>query len=231
MQKNKQNSLKIFSISIAVISTCIPFFATKAASTPNAPTVDDCVSRTGMTTEKCTEMISNFKNAAPKSGTKTGPPQDTADGYVKSKKEGEAIGSSSKPPVSATANSNDEETLEVKIAKITDAKKKKEDKFFQIEDHIEKLIEFLKSKNIDTAEIENNLSLFKNKAALVLEAFDACIQALNNLKTVSVTSETSNVSLDNAKAQMKTTMVDLSSFYTETLRKSLETAIGKISQQ
>jgi len=62
MQKKQKNSIVTLFGAIAATIFFVPFLALSATSTSTVPTVDDCVSHTGMTKEKCTEMMNNFKN-------------------------------------------------------------------------------------------------------------------------------------------------------------------------
>jgi len=92
------------------------------------------------------------------------------------------------------------------------------------------IIEFLKSKDIDTTEIENDLTTFKSKATLVTEAFDSYIQALTDSKTSTTTAETTTISTNDNQTKIKTLTDDLVDFYNSTFRVSLNTAIEKITQ-
>lgn len=223
MQKKQKNSIVTLFGAIAATIFFVPFLALSATSTSTVPTVDDCVSHTGMTKEKCTEMMNNFKNPTSGGVAKMESPQN---GTSNQKQTPSARGDSTAGQVTVDAAS----TIDAKIEKVTNVKAQKADQFSQIENRIEKIIEFLKSKDIDTTEIENDLTTFKSKATLVTEAFDSYIQALTDSKTSTTTAETTTISTNDNQTKIKTLTDDLVDFYNSTFRVSLNTAIEKITQ-
>ncbi|NTV41421.1 MAG: hypothetical protein HGA61_04070 [Candidatus Moranbacteria bacterium] len=240
MRKNKQDSAKKLSIVFVVaVINLVPFLALGATSMSSVPTIDDCVSKTGQTRAQCTEMINKFKNMSPSDAASVKPPSGATGkqapsggtiGQAQSPTNGTAGTSDVKPSPGAAVSASDGNVIDNSIEKATNSKIKKTDQFSQTENRIEKIIEFLKSKNINTTEAENNFAIFKSKAELILNAFDTYIQALNNVKNSTVTSENSVTPTDDAKAQIRALTDDLISFYNATLRLSLDTDIEQITQ-
>lgn len=196
----------------------LPFLALGKTSGPGPMTVNDCVSRTGMTEDQCQEMMDKFKNMAPpKDGAKMMPPQNG---------QGQPP-TSERPTPGARVNTNPTIASDAKIEKISRLQAEKEQQLSQAETRIAKVIEFLKSKDADTSEAESAFETFKAKIAAASSAFDAYVQALNNAKTD--TSETAATAVQNAKGQVKTALDELVNHY-RTLRIVLNDAISKINQ-
>jgi hypothetical protein len=211
MQSKQKNSIEISLV--ALISFIAPLVAL-AATGMGTPTVEDCVSRTGQTKAQCTEMINKFKNMSPSDAANMKPPSGATENQMPALKSGDT----------APTKPSD---IDAKIERTTRIRAEKERQFIQVESRVEKIIEFLKSKNIDATEIESNFEILKTKATAVLNAFDAYAQALVDSKTD--TSETASATVQSAQTQIKTTITDLVGSY-GTLRNSLSAAIEKITQ-
>lgn len=207
---------------IAVIFLSLPFLVFGATTGPGSMTVDDCVSRTGMTKDKCKEMMDKFKNMAPpSSGAKMMPPQNGQGQSPASETSGE------RPTPTARVNTDTATMSDAKIKKISRLQAEKERQLSQAENRIAKIIEFLKSKDIDTSEAESVFEAFKTKASAVSSAFDTYVEALNNAKTD--TSETTTTAVQGAKEQIKTALNDLKDSY-HAFRIALDDAISKLDQ-
>ncbi len=225
MRKNKQDSVKKFSLAVVAVINLVPFLALASTSSmPSVPTVDDCVSRTGQTKAQCTEMINKFKNMSPSDAANVKQSSGATEKQVPVLKRGDSTLVKSNDAVDANQVVSN---IDEKIERVIRMQAEKEQQFIQAESRIEKIIEFLKSKSIDTAETESNLEIFKTKAAAVSSSFDAYAQALSNSKTD--TSETASAAVQSAQAQIKTMIIDLVGSY-GTLRNSLGAVIEKITQ-
>jgi len=221
MSSKQKNAIKVSLV--AFVSFIAPLVAL-AATSMGTPTVEDCVSRTGQTKAQCTEMINKFKNMSPSDVANMKPPSGATGKQMPALKNGDAPPVKQNDTIDTTRIASD---IDAKIERATRMRAEKEQQFIQAESRVEKIIEFLKSKSIDTTEIESNLEIFKTKATAVLSAFDEYIQALNNSKTN--TSETASAAVQSTQTQIKTTVTDLVSSY-GTLRNSLSAAIEKITQ-
>ena len=230
MQLKQKNSIKV--LLVALISFIAPLVAL-AATDMGTPTVEDCVSKTGQTKAQCEEMIDKFKNMSlsdaanmklPSGATGKQMSSGGATGQTSALKNGDATPVKQNDTVDTAQIASD---INVKIERATKMLAEREQQFIQAESRVEKIIEFLESKSIDTTEIERNLDIFKTKVTAVLGAFDGHVQALNNSKTD--TSETASAAVQSTQVQIKTTITDLVSSY-GTLRNSLNAAIEKITQ-
>jgi hypothetical protein len=221
MQSKQKNSIKV---SLVALVSFITPLVTLAATSMGTPTVEDCVSRTSQTKAQCTEMINKFKNMSPSDAANMKPPSGATGKQTPVLKSGDATPVKPNDTIDTTQIASD---IDAKIERATRMRAEKEQQFIQAESRVEKIIEFLKSKSIDTTEIESNLEILKTKATAVLSAFDAYAQALVNSKTD--TSETASTAVQSAQTQIKTTMTDLVDTY-GTLRNSLSAAIEKITQ-
>jgi hypothetical protein len=112
--------------------------------------------------------------------------------------------------------------------KVEAMKARKATEISNIESRVEKIITFLDSENIDTAEITANLETFKTKAEALLSAFDTYISALKTDE--SSTSDATKLAVSDARAKLKTAKDVLKDFYVATLRTSINNAIEKISE-
>ncbi|TSC94852.1 MAG: hypothetical protein Athens101428_134 [Candidatus Berkelbacteria bacterium Athens1014_28] len=230
MQLKQRNSI---AISLVALVSFITPSVSLAATGMGTPTVEDCVSRTGQTKAQCTEMINKFKNMSPSDAenmklpsgaTEKQMPSEGTTGQMPASKKGDA---SSVKPNNAIDSNQVVSDIDAKIERATRIRVEKEQQFIQVENRVEKIIEFLKSKNIGTTEIESNLDIFKTKAISVLGAFDEYVQALSSSKTD--ISETAPAAVQSTQAQIKMTITDLINSY-GTLRNSLSASIEKITQ-
>jgi hypothetical protein len=101
------------------------------------------------------------------------------------------------------------------------AKKIKELKatqIFKMEKRIEKIITFIASKGINTDEVENNFSTFKEKTDAVLLAIDAYISALG----------ASDDAITAAREDVKSATKTMTDYFNGTLRKSIESALAEL---
>ncbi|MFA5961844.1 MAG: hypothetical protein WC848_04140 [Parcubacteria group bacterium] len=219
MQSKQKNSIKVSLVALVSLTTPLTSLAATGMGTP---TVEDCVSRTGQTKAQCTEMIDKFKNMSPSDATNMKPPSGAT-----GKQPPVLKGGDDATPVKPSNTTQVAGDVDAKIERATRMRAEKEKQFIQAESRVEKIIEFLKSKSIDTTEIKSNLEIFKTKATTVLSTFDVYAQALTNSKTD--TSGAASAASQNDQAQIKTTINDLVSSY-GTLRNSLSAAIEKITQ-
>jgi hypothetical protein len=211
----KTQKLKLFIVT-AVASMIIFPSVSIGAETREAPTVADCVEKTGKSDSECAEMINNFKNRRPPGG-EIG---NRDSGKPPMEKNLENIRGGSHPQ-NINMGSIDN--------RIENAKKMKDDKkkrFAQTEEKIQKLIDYIKSQNIDTAEIENNLAAFKEKADEILSAFDTYIQALKNYK--SDDSSDNSAKIRDARENIRTLSGKLAAFYRSSIREAIKTLIDRV---
>jgi gas vesicle protein len=216
----------LWAITVQIITVAFmgfPLLVFGKTDGPGPMTVEDCVSRSGMTKDKCQEMMDKFKNMAPPSGgAKMMPPQN---GQGQLPAGGEMSGN--RPMPSTQVNKNATTTNNAEIEKMSRLQVERGQRLSQAESRIAKIIEFLKSKSVDTSEAESTFETFKTKIAAVSSAFDAYTQALNNAKTD--TSETATTAVQSAKEQIKTALNDLKDSY-HALRITLDDAISKLDQ-
>lgn len=219
----KIENIAIIISGIAVVTfMSLPFSVFGKTSGPGSMTVDDCVSHTGMTTEQCEEMADKFKDMAPPvDDAKTIPSQNGQRQLPVSEV------SSERPTPSARANNNTIATDNIEIEKISRLQVEKEQQLDQAKIRIAKIIEFLKSKEIEISETESAFEIFKAKTSAVSDAFNAYVQSLNNAKTD--TSEAAETAVQDAKKQLKTVLSDLKDSY-RILRIALDDAISKTNQ-
>lgn len=207
---------------ITVAFVGFPLLVFGKTAGPGPMTVNDCVSRTGMTKDQCQEMIDKFKNMGPpKDGAKIMPPQNGQGQPPASGATGE------RPTPGARVNADTATANNAKIEKISRLQTEKEQQLSQAETRISKVIEFLKLKDADTSEAESAFETFKAKRAAVSSAFGAYVQTLKNAKTD--TSEAAATAVQNAKEQIKPTLNELVGSY-RTLRIALGGAISKTNQ-
>lgn len=222
MKLKKKYLWAITAHTIAVAFMGFPLLVFGKTAGPGPMTVNDCVSRTGMTEDRCQEMIDKFKNMAPpKDGAKMMPLQNGQGQPPASEVSGERLTPGARVNTSPAIANNAE------IEKISRLQVEKKQQFNQAESRIAKVIEFLKSKDANTSEAESAFETFKTKIAAVSSAFDAYVQTLSNAKTD--TSETAATAVQSAKGQIKTARDELVDSY-RTLRIVLNDAISKINQ-
>lgn len=223
-QKNK-----IIGLSAAVCMLVI--FSPKVSLgmiNPEEITVENCVKRTGLTEEKCQEMIDKFNNM-------TDEEKEAMRSRIPGGEQGRLGGEPPKGGEGPKSDKKSEEknpgenasSLEEQIKRAQRMKEQKENQFSRIEKRVEKIIEFLKSKDVDTTEIETSLGTFKEKAEAVLGAFDTYIQFLENSKTD--TTITADI-LKEKRAEIKNLIKELTSFYRDALREKIKNSLDKLEQ-
>ena len=199
--------------------------ASRGASAPKEPTVEDCVERTGLSEEKCSEMIEKFKNMTPEERAKMGPQGSRGGGAGRppsAEREKEE-----RPPMKESAELGDSVDIETQIERAEKAKSTREGKFSQMEERLEKILEYLKSQGIDISEAESNVNILKEKAANILSACDAYVAALevsrdnNEGKLTDAARE--------AREKIRELSDDLRKFFRETLLPNLKSLIEKLS--
>lgn len=208
---------KLF-LAIAAASIFIFPSVSLGTETREAPTIAGCIEKTGMSEEKCAEMITNFKNRKPPEGKMGG----KNPGKPPMGKGLENIRGGSHPQ---NINTNNEDN------QIENAKKMKENreaKFNRTKERIQKLIDYIKSEGIDTSEIENNLSTFKEKADEILSAFDTYIQALENYK--SDNSDDNSAKIKDARENIRTLSEKLTAFYQSNIRETIKNLIDQVEE-
>jgi hypothetical protein len=211
----KKRKLKLFLVTAVASMIIFPSFS-MGAETRGAPTVADCVEKTGKSDSECAEMINNFKNRRPPGGEMGS--RDS--GRPPMGKNPENIRGGSHPQnINMTSIDNRIENAQ----KMKDGRK---ERFVRIEERIQKLIDYIKSKGIDTAEIENNSATFKEKADEILSAFDTYIQALKNYK--SDDSSDNSAKIRDARENIRTLSEKLAAFYRSSIRESIKTLIDQI---
>lgn len=134
-------------------------------------------------------------------------------------------------PKGEVQSQNREENRNSVEAQITMAEKMKTreaDNFERVETRLEKLIEFLDSKEIDTDTLEADLETFKTKSSAVLAAIDSYADILDELDDAGTTSLTDEAKT--AREAVKTAMESLKSFYKDTLKVDIKAAVDKISE-
>jgi hypothetical protein len=217
--KQKRASIFISAIILSALGI-IPFSASAAVNEtpPELPTTAECVKKTGFTEEKCEGMMENFKNMKPGEGHNRPTETQGSENNRPIKRESP----NQKGIISQERLKNEE--VGIDIAKKIKAERKQD--FSRIIERVEKIIEFLRSKNIDTAEAENDLSSFKEKVAIVSDEFDAYIAALENYSDDSTEVNKSVVSdcRERVREKIKITL----NFYRTTLKENLKELIAEI---
>lgn len=219
-------------VSISVVALGMFFLpaVSRGANVPKEPTVEDCVERMGLSKEKCTAMIEKFKNMTPEERAKMRPQGSPGDGAGRppsSGNKGERP-SEQEPPREKSGGLGEAGDIETQIENTKSMKIAREEKISQIEERMEKIVEYLKSQNVDTSEAENNISAFKEKATDILSAYDAYIAALEN-------------SMDNndgkltdaareAREKIRELSIDLKEFFRDTLLVNLRSQIDKLAE-
>jgi len=100
-------------------------------------------------------------------------------------------------------------------------KKQKSEKITRIESRAEKIISFLQSKDIDTDNIESNLSTFKDKADNLLEKIDAYIALLK-------ADDSSDDNVRSASEAIRISGKDMMDYFNDTLKASIQDALDEL---
>ncbi|KKP94648.1 MAG: hypothetical protein US25_C0026G0005 [Candidatus Moranbacteria bacterium GW2011_GWE1_36_7] len=224
MQSKQKKSIEVSFVALVFFIAPIVVLA---ATSMGTPTVEDCVSRAGMTKEKCTEMISNFKSGnmgAPPAGgqppSSASRPSSVTPPVEEKLMNSESKNASSSKPINVSGSTD-------AIENITKISTEKEKQFAEIETRISKIIEFLQKNNVDVVALENNLATLKSKHAEISNLFSTYIKALNGN---GVTTTTTTVNSDDIKTQIKTALANLATFYSGTLKISLNSALSNVNQ-
>jgi hypothetical protein len=207
-------------LAVVMVAGFYPFFA--GASDFREPSVADCVERMGMSEAKCTEMMEKMKNMTSEDRDamkQRGP----ADGQNQSPKN---LGENKKTPDNSKGimvKSGD--SIEAQLKRAEQIKIEKEDKFSRTEERIQAIIDFLKSKTVDTSGLEENLGEFKNKAEAVAGAFEEYIVILKNN---SISDDELQTEITVARAKIKTLSIELANFYRLTLRENIRLKLEEL---
>ncbi|NTW45879.1 MAG: hypothetical protein HGB18_02365 [Candidatus Moranbacteria bacterium] len=101
-------------------------------------------------------------------------------------------------------------------------KERKQAEINRIETRVQKIIDFLKSKDVDTATIEGYFSTFKAKADTVIAKVEA-------LQTLLSTDNPSESDLASARTAVRDAGKDMISYYKDTLRTALKSALDALN--
>lgn len=197
-------------------------FSVESAETNNAdgrpvPTVEGCVEKTGKTESECQEMMEKFKNMAPPEKGLRG---KRSEGSVSKN------GNNSNELKLGEKKMREGESLEGELERAKRIKVEKEEQFKRVKTRIEKIIEFLNSKDADMEELENNLATFQEKVESVTNAYSDYIDALAqdiNAGNTGLSDESKNKRTD-----LQNTLKDLFGFYRSTLRENIKIQLEKI---
>lgn len=215
-------------VSISVVALGMFFLpaVSRGANAPKEPTVADCVERMGFSEEKCEEMIEKFKNTTPEDRAKMRP--QGSPGAGTGRPPGAKVEEGERPPMKESAGLGNSVDIETQIERAEKAKSAREEKFSQMEERLEKILEYLKSQNIDISEAENNLNTLKEKAANILSAYDAYIATLEDSR------DTNDGKLTDAareeREKIKELSDDLKEFFRNTLLVKLRYQINQLTE-
>jgi hypothetical protein len=132
------------------------------------------------------------------------------------------------PPREKNGGLGEAGDIEAQIEKAENARSAKEAKFSQMKERMEKIVEYLKTQDVDTTEAENNSSTFEEKAASVLGAYDAYIAALEDSRDTNDGKFTDAAS--EAREKIRELSADLRKFFRDTLLASLRSQIDKLAE-
>lgn len=107
------------------------------------------------------------------------------------------------------------------LARAERMKTDKERQISGIEKRTEKLIDFLDSKDVDTDDIESNLSTFKDKADDLLDDIDKYIKLLKD-------DDSDSDDVSDALSTVKSESKILAAYYRDTLKKSIDSALEEL---
>ncbi|MFA5926450.1 MAG: hypothetical protein WC831_06030 [Parcubacteria group bacterium] len=221
----------LFSLSVIVLGMFFLPAVSRGASAPKEPTVEDCVEHMGFSEEKCTEMIEKFKNTTPEDRAKMRPQGSSGDGAGRPPGSGNnesARPSEGKPPEERNSDLGNTVEIETQIENTKSMKSAREEKFLQMEKRMEKIVEYLKSQNVDTSEAESNIITFKEKATNILSTYDAYIAALGDSR------DNNGGKLTDAAREVREKIRELSSdlkeFFRNTLLVKLRSQIDQLAE-
>ncbi len=190
------------------------------ASDFKRPIVSDCVERTGFSEEKCSEMLEKMKDGDMKErGTMRPAGPNNGQGEPPGSFNGEEGRSQGIPKGS---QGKDKIIQGEKVGRI---RAEEEGRFSRMEERIEKIINFLESKDINIDELKENLEIFKNKADAVLSTIDDYISILEDAQNDdSVTTE----DIKEARDKIHALIEELKTFYQSTLRDNLKSKLKEL---
>ena len=200
-----------------------PIFA--GASDFREPSVADCVERMGMSEEKCAEMIEKMKNmtSEEREAMKQRGPADGQNQPPKNFNENNKSLDNGKKPVAR--NENMSGSIEAQLKMAEQIKNEKEERFSRTEERIQAIIDFLKSKDINTDGLEENLAELKNKADAVVKAFDEYIVILKNN---SASDDELQIEITAVRAKIRALSIDMADFYRSTLRENIRLKLEEL---
>lgn len=176
-----------------------------------APTVDDCVERTGQTTEECQKMIDSFKDRKPPEEMPKG--GDFQGGFDDGRaprmmKDGEG----QRPP----RESGD------KVA----SRQGQHWRLQRIVTHIEKITSFLESKDVDTSSIQSGLGTFQGK----VEAANSAAESFEAARTTWQEDQTDDNrnALTEARANLQNANKEAIQYYRDTLLPIIKEALDSL---
>ncbi|MFA6193293.1 MAG: hypothetical protein WC726_00315 [Parcubacteria group bacterium] len=223
--------IKVGKIFVSVLVLTLGLFSgslvSRGASAPKEPTVDDCVERMGLSEEKCTEMIEKFKNMTPEERAKMRP-QGSPEGGSGRPPGVSGEGEIGRPPMKEGAGLGDTSNIDAQIEKAKNARSAREERFSQMEEKMEKIVEYLKSHDVGTTEAENNISTFREKAADVLGAYETYIAALEDSRDDNSGKITD--AAREAREKIRELSDDLKDFFRDTLLAKLRDQINQLAE-
>ena len=167
-----------------VLIFCIIFIMTSyplISSGFGIPSVGLCVEKTGLTEKQCQEKMKNFGNMSSQEKVE-----------MKNKIMGNTVSDNynATSPKNSTAEVVDNSVIiENKIKKARRIKIEKENQFAQILEKVQKITDFLQSKNSDVSEIEKNINTFNEKTLNVVGAYDKYIELLKENRNTDVVTQ------------------------------------------
>jgi hypothetical protein len=217
--KSKQKIMMCCLMIIPAIGL-VSYSAKAANSKPPEPTVEDCVEKFDKTEDECEEMIENMKNRKPgEKGMKQGGPGGLSEN-------GE-----NRPSIDKDKENNSN-IVDSELVRMEKMKTEEEKRFSKTETRIEKIIEFLNSKDvdgIDTGKIEADLETFESKTDAILSAYDTYVGILNDLQDNDAT-ELSDEAKE-SKENIKNLMNDLRDFFKNTLRTDIKEQLDMLEDE
>lgn len=211
--KSKQK-VAFYVLSIAVATWTFSYSAKATDSNPPEPTVEGCIEKTGFTEEKCEEMIEKMKNMKP--------------GERGDKGRGGPQGNGENEPFPGDKREESASAVEMEIRMAERMKSGEENMFSRTKTRVEKIIEFLESKDIDVDTIEENLETFESKSDTLINAIDSYIAILEELQDDDA-AELSTEAKE-SRENIKDLLDDLRDFYKNTLRENIKTQIDKLDE-
>jgi hypothetical protein len=207
-----------------IFLTLVLCFALGMAVHPSAshsfgiPSVSLCMEKTGLSEGECQEKMKSFGSMSTeqKMEMKNTLTED------KSKNKTDAVGLEN----SAIKTPNDAPVIKAKFEKVQGIRRDKKEQFSQAIEKIEKIIELLKSRNVDVAAIEKNMNLFKEKSSSLTGAYDGYSKMLEDGKC-SESLTACSMELKKERIRISELTSELVNFYHETLRESLSSEIMK----